>query len=132
MHFAVLVALAVVASSVLGSAVPAPNFHPQVTSKRDDDDIITNARSSDRVLDFATTKRDDDSIIQNKRSQPLPAGGVQGTGSNNNQGIASDTGRRSGITTGTNNNKDEVIEGASSGNAKRQAPESHETSTTIY
>lgn len=41
MHFAVLVALAVVASSVLGSAVPAPNFHPQVTSKRDDDDIIT-------------------------------------------------------------------------------------------
>jgi hypothetical protein len=30
------------------------------------------------------------------------------------------------------NNKDEVIEGASSGNAKRQAPESHETFITIY
>jgi hypothetical protein len=59
MHFAALVALAVVGSSILGLAAPVPNScvsikqppsrpteciysHPQleVTSKRDDDDII--------------------------------------------------------------------------------------------
>lgn len=127
MHFAALIALVVVvALSILASAVPVSSFYPQVTSKRDDDYIITYARSSDWVLDSATNKRGDVSIIQNKRSQPLPAGGVQGTGSNNNQGIASNTGRRSGINTGTSNNKDEVTVGASSDNTKRQAPESDE------
>ncbi|KAG2742466.1 hypothetical protein P692DRAFT_20879957 [Suillus brevipes Sb2] len=127
MHFAALIALAVVASSVLVSAAPTTTSYsgPQATSTRDDGYIIA-YRLSDRALDSATTKRDDDSIIQNKRSQPLPAGVVLGTGS----GIVY---RSPGIKAGGNLNKpeDEVTEGASSGNTKRQAPESDEIYTGV-
>ncbi|KIK48485.1 hypothetical protein CY34DRAFT_797965 [Suillus luteus UH-Slu-Lm8-n1] len=38
MHFTALVALVVVASSVLGSSVPAPTLHSRVFPKRDSDD----------------------------------------------------------------------------------------------
>lgn len=135
MHFAALVALAVVASSILGLAAPVPNSHLQVTSKRDGVNSVnihpyvsSAKRSSDRVLDSVTTKRDEDSI-KNKRSTPLPAEGVHGTGSDDNQGITSNTGRRSAdsgfnITPiweweGTNSNKDEVTEGTRSDDTKR-------------
>ncbi|KAG1778857.1 hypothetical protein EV702DRAFT_1195877 [Suillus placidus] len=120
MHFAALVALVVIASSVPGLAAPTPK--PAI-SKRDDSSAVYGSplnvdlyerspgrvpdsvkaypyeRSPGRVLDSVTTQRDGDFIIQklypSKRSQTLPAGDAQGTGRNNNQGIASDTRRRS-------------------------------------
>ncbi|KAG2340404.1 hypothetical protein BDR05DRAFT_991557 [Suillus weaverae] len=102
MHFAALVALVVITSSVPGLAAPAPNPHPQAISKRDDSSTVHGSnlhvalyeRSLGRVPDSVTTKRDDgayvypyerspgpvlDSVTQrdgdsSKRSQTLPAG----------------------------------------------------------
>ncbi|KIK36574.1 hypothetical protein CY34DRAFT_16304 [Suillus luteus UH-Slu-Lm8-n1] len=92
MHFTALVAFAVVASSVLGSSVPAPTLHSRVIPKRDSGNggygfhgnstllpvsIVPvqpgehdqyQRRNSEisimgRALDSVTTKRDDDSTI---------------------------------------------------------------------
>ncbi|KAG1765689.1 hypothetical protein EDD22DRAFT_880270 [Suillus occidentalis] len=120
MHCAALVALAVVASSVLGSAAPAPTF----TRKSLPNVTTTSSHMRDpriRLLSLPLPKVMTILSSRTRDLSPCPLGVYR-----------SDTRRRSGINTGTNNNKDEVIEGASSGNAKRQAPESHETFTTIY
>lgn len=70
MHFTVLVALAIVASSVLGSTVPAvpvprATFHSRVIPK---DFTPTGLRrnsegSMDQVLEYVATQRDNDLII---------------------------------------------------------------------
>ncbi|KAG1778847.1 hypothetical protein EV702DRAFT_141101 [Suillus placidus] len=100
MHFVALFALAVAASTVPGLAAPTPNSQLQATSERDSDSIIYNPETSPgKVVGSVTTKRDDDIIFHNiypyEISSLLVAGVVQGTGSNNTQGIASDTKRRS-------------------------------------
>ncbi|KAG1778816.1 hypothetical protein EV702DRAFT_1092123 [Suillus placidus] len=83
MHFAALVALAVVASTVPGLAAPAPILHPQVTG----------------------AKRDDSTIFHNppEKSRPLPARVVQDPASNTKRqwvSIFEDT----GVTEGTSSN----------------------------
>ncbi|KAG1765690.1 hypothetical protein EDD22DRAFT_397960 [Suillus occidentalis] len=88
MQFTALVALAIVASSVLGSSVlaaPAPPFHSWVIPKRDSGEFFLKSigqgdqhqhRNSEisisRALDSVNTKRDDDStfheVLTTKRS----------------------------------------------------------------
>ncbi|KAG1778855.1 hypothetical protein EV702DRAFT_141275 [Suillus placidus] len=93
MHFAALVTLVVIASSVPGLAAPTPNPHPQAISKRDDSSAVYGSppnvdlyerspgrvpdsvkaypyeRSPGPVLDSVTTQRDGDS---SKRFLTLP------------------------------------------------------------
>ncbi|KAG1737789.1 hypothetical protein EDB19DRAFT_1716634 [Suillus lakei] len=124
MRFAALVALTVVVSTVPGLAAPTPNSHLHVISKRDDNSIIHNLypskRSSVEVVGYATHKRDDDDSTLNgypyERAVILPDWVVQGTSSDDTQGIASDTKRRSWNTVWTL-----ASEGASSNDTQRQS-----------